>query len=381
MDGVGSFGGPGQSIHLARPEITEADIQSVERVLRSGWLTTGKECELFERELESYLHIDHVVACSSATTAEEIALAYLELPRDARVAVPTWTFASTALAVERAGARPVLIDVDADDLNMSAESLGRALEGQIDAVIGVHFGGLPFSNGIRALCADADVPLIEDAAHAFGAWDERGMIAGRGSAGACFSFYATKNLTTGEGGAIATDSESLAEFARMYRLHGMVPNDPTGIHRYDVIAPGIKANLSDMQAALGRSQLTRFEASQARRRELVQLYRDGLSKTSVRFVAGPTNHGSADHIMTIDLLDRDRCHRVFRHLSASGVGASVHFRPLHRLTWFGKNGYEKSPSGLRTANEMDGRVLSLPLHVGLTDRDVEQVVERVAEAL
>ncbi|MFT7600239.1 MAG: dTDP-4-amino-4,6-dideoxygalactose transaminase [Acidimicrobiales bacterium] len=379
--------GSNDPISFAIPEITEEDVEAVTRVLRSGWITTGTECAMFEEELAHYLEIEHVVACSSATTAEEICLAYLDPEPGARFAVPAWTFVSTALGVHRAGGVPVLVDVDPDTLNLCPAALERAADEGLAGVVGVHFSGNPMSSDIRKICEAYDLPLVEDAAHALGARDDRGLIAGRGTAGACYSFYATKNLPTGEGGAIATDDAGLAEFARTYRLHGMSSDaidryKRPGAHSYDVEVPGLKANLPDLLATLGRSQLRRFESSQAHRRALVLRYRENLdSQKHVRFVPPVLPEGSADHLMVISLDSQARRDAVVAGLAADNIGSSVHFRPLHTFAWFKENNIPLGPGGVPNTDRLDGSVMSLPLHVGLSLSDIDRVCGRVIEAL
>ena len=190
---------------FATPDVTEDDIAAVTKVLRSGWLTTGEESHALEAELAAYLGAAHVVAVSSCTAALEIALRCLDLQPGARVGVPAWTFVATATAAVHTGAQPVILDVEQDTLNLSAVALEAALEAGLDAVVPVHFGGVPVDRTIHDLCAAYGVPVVEDAAHALGARDERGMLRGAGSVAACLSFYATKNLTCGEGGALVTD--------------------------------------------------------------------------------------------------------------------------------------------------------------------------------
>ena len=200
-----------REVLFAAPGITEGDVEAVVSALRSGWITTGTECEKLEAELAAYLDVPHVVSGSSCTAALEIALAFLDLPPGARVGVPTWTFASSALAAVHNGARPVLLDVDPETLNLSQSALERAIdERRLDAVVGVHFAGVPLPQQVHELCHATGIPLVEDAAHALGATDHRGSVAGQGTAGACYSFYATKNLTSAEGGALATDDTALA---------------------------------------------------------------------------------------------------------------------------------------------------------------------------
>jgi len=304
------------------------------------------------------------------------------------VAVPTWTFASTGLSAHRVGARPVLIDVDAEDLNMSAVALERALATEdIRAVIPVHMAGVAVSPRIRELCQARNIPIIEDAAHALGTRDDRGMVNGRDVAATCFSLYATKNLSSAEGGAIATFDPELDAFARSYRLHGLhrdawsryLPGgDPT--MQSDIEHPGIKANLPDILAALGRSQLRRFDAMQSRRRQLVERYRDGLAAID-RLEALPKiqNPDSADHLMLVRLDEEIDRAGVQRQLDESGITTSVHFRPLHTYTWFARNA--GLPAEFPVADQLRTRMLSLPLHVGLSDADVDYVCDELAKAV
>jgi len=364
-------------IMFASPDVCEADVDAVTRVLRSGWLTTGSECQRLEEDLAHYLGSGHVIGVSSCTAALEICLAHLALPPGARVGVPAWTFVSTALAVVHNNLQPVLLDVEPDTLNLSASALERALAGGLDAVIAVHFGGVPVSKAIHDLCATAGVPLIEDAAHALGASDHRGPVGGPGTSAACFSFYATKNLTSAEGGAIATDDQNLADFARSYRLHGMSADAltryrPGGSVGYDLVSPGIKANLPDVLAALARSQLTRFAAMQDRRRQIMERYREATGSSGIEFVPTVDAPNSADHLVVVLLpegVDRD-C--VIEGLKATGIQPSIHFRPLHHFDWFADHA-EQGLGGLPVCDATAMRALSLPMHVGLSNDDVDRV--------
>lgn len=373
-------------ITFATPDVSAADIEAVTRVLKSGWLTTGEECRQLEDELAAYLEVPEVVSMSSCTAALETAVAYLDLPPGARIAVPTWTFVSSALAPIRQGATAVLVDVDEDTLNVSEKSLDAALCEGIDGAIVVHLGGVPVSDGVRASCAAENVPVIEDAAHALGASDVRGRIAGHGTVAACFSFYATKNLTCAEGGALATDDEGLASFARSFRLHGLSRDAyaryrPGSTAAYDLISPGIKANLPDLLAALARSQLERYEALQARRRALVLRYRSNLATIEgLRCVPERLEEDGADHLMIVVLPEGADRSTVVRHLNEEGVASSVHFQPLHTFQWFEKN-VLVGPGGTPVADALAPRVLSLPLHPGLTARNVDRVCEVLNEAV
>lgn len=372
------------SVVFSAPDLTEDDVEAVVRVLRSGWLTTGEECAQLERDLGAYLGASHVVAMASCTAALETAFAALALPEGARVGVPTWTFAASALAPMRYGARAVLLDVDRHSLTLSPAALAAELEEGLDAVVAVHFAGVPVDEAVYRLCADAGVPVVEDAAHALGTVDHRGRIAGKGTVAACFSFYATKNLTSGEGGALATDSAEVASFARNYRLHGL-SRDAVDRHRtgalYDLVGPGIKANLPDLLAALARSQLSRYHDMQARRRELVLRYRLGLSEIpGVNVIPDCLVAGGADHLMVVELPEDADRERVIRRLSAQGIGTSVHFRPLHAFPWFREHTLV-GRAGTPTADALSDRVLSLPLHSGMRPHQVDVVCAALWKAL
>lgn len=378
----------GEPIAFSVPDITDAEIEAVGRVLRSGWLTTGGECEALENELAAYLGVPHAVAVSSCTAAIEIAYSYLGLAPGTRVAVPTWTFVASALAPAKHGAVPVLVDVDPSTLNLSATSLERAVDAGIGAVVGVHFGGVPLDEEIHDLCRDARVPLIEDAAHALGASDHRGRVGGQGTAGACFSFYATKNLTSAEGGALTTDDQDLATFAKSFRLHGLSRDawkryqpGHEGEALYDLEMPGIKANLPDVLAAIARVQLGRFDAMQRRRAAALRRYRANLAAVEgLEFVPRESRDDSADHLAAVLLPPAVERPPVVAALASAGVTSSVHFQPLHTFTWFRCNA-EVAPGGLGTADALAPRALSLPLHSRLTDDDVDRVCEVLVAAI
>lgn len=380
----------GNEIRFSAPDVGEAEVAAATRALLSGWITTGEECRSLEVELGEYLGVEHVVAVSSCTAALEIAAAALALPRGSRIGVPTWTFVSSALAPFHRGLRPVPLDIDEATFNLSPDALRAAIEGPdgLDAVIGVHFAGTPLSAEVHQICRDAGLPLIEDAAHALGASDARGMVAGQGTAGCCYSFYATKNLTSAEGGALATDDPELAAFAQSFRLHGLsrdawaryTPGAKT--EGYDILGDGLKANLPDVLAAVARAQLERFPELQARRRDLALRYRTRLGEVpGVRLVPAELPDGGADHLMMVLLPEGSDRGAVQRHLSDVSIGSSVHFRPLHTFAWFAEQGLHPGPGGTPVADTYVDRALSLPFHTRLTDEDVERVVDELARAL
>jgi dTDP-4-amino-4,6-dideoxygalactose transaminase len=373
-------------IEFSPPAVSDEDVEAVVRALRSGWLTSGTECEALEADLAAFLQIPHAVSLSSCTAAIETAFAHLRLPAGARVGVPTWTFAASALAPARVGLQPVLLDVEADTLNLSAEALDRALDEGLDALVLVHVGGNAVDPVVRKAATGAGLAVVEDAAHALPTTDDRGVIAGQGTVAACFSFYATKNVAGGEGGALTTEDPDLAEFARSYRLHGLTRETWRRFHEgdetpHDIVVPGIKANLPDPLAALARSQLARLPELQAGRRAAVDRYRANLASIDgLSCIPPERDPGSADHLMIVVLPDGVARSSVTAALSAAGVPTSVHFPPLHTLTWFRENALIGA-GGTPVADAMAGRVLSLPLHPALTDADVDTVCTALADAL
>jgi dTDP-4-amino-4,6-dideoxygalactose transaminase len=375
-------------VKFSEPDIGDAEESAVARVLRSGWITTGEEAAAFEAELSHYLGGPHVATVSSCTVALEAALASLRLPPGSVVAVPTWTFVATGLVPARLNLRPALLDVEPSTLNLSPEALSSLIEadGPPGAVIPVHFAGVPIADDIYELCARHGIPIVGDAAHAFGTVDSIGPIAGRRSRADCFSFYATKNLTCAEGGAIATFDSELFEFVSQYRLHGL---DRDAWKRYQVATseqyalrfPGTKGNLPDVLAAIGRVQLSRFDEMQARRSELMNTYLaelSGVQGASPLPSMGAT--GSAHHLFIIVLSAGVDRQLVRTRLAAMHIGTSVHFQPLHEHDWFAQHALLRR-TGLPVASDLSQRTMSLPLHPRMTREDVVHVCNALRIAL
>ncbi len=382
-----SFPG-GATIPFVRPEISEDDVDAVSAVLRGGWLTSGAQAEALEVELSERLGGVHVISTSSCTAALEIAVAHLDLAPGARVGVPTWTFAATALACVSRGLRPVLLDVEDESLGITADAIEQAAARApgLDGVVVVHFGGVPVDESVHAVCAELGLPVVEDQAHALGARDHRGPLAGRGTAGACLSFYATKNLPAGEGGALVTDDPELADFGRTFRQHGVTRTAwdrrrPADRQEYDLEVPGIKGNLPDVLAALARSQLRRFDAHQARRAEIARRYRRRLGGVGgLRLLPREAMDDHAHHMVVVRLPDGVERSAVRRALADAGVGTAVHYTPLHRLTWFRAHALVGA-GGVVTADRLAEHVLSLPIYPGLADESVDRVCEVLRRAV
>jgi perosamine synthetase len=356
--------------------------QAVLEVLRRGWLTTGPEVAQFESELADWLGCAHVVAVSSCTAALELALRGLGLPQGARVLTPTLTFCGAVHAILHAGYEPVLVDVDEDTLVMSVDDCRRAaLEFGASALMVQHMSGYPAP--VRQLAEAAGLPLdrvVEDAAHGLGGWLDDIPI-GRSSRAACFSFYATKNLPLGEGGAVATDDDALAANLRRARLHGMSADawrryEPGAGWQYDVERPGLKANMTDLTAALGRVQLRSLSRWQARREQIAGRYRDLLNNVpGLVLPATPKRGRHAWHLYVIRVTSDFPMSRdvLARRLALDGIGTSVHFTPVHRFSYSGQDSWPFPKRDLPTADRVFSQVLSLPMHPHLSDEQVERV--------
>lgn len=375
-------------IAFARSPVADEAAEAVQRVLRSGWITTGPEVGEFEREAAAFVGAGHAVAVSSCTAALELALRALRLPTGSNVLTSAVTFCGAVNAIIHAGHVPVLVDIDPETLMPNPETTAAAVRrsGRADAMVVLHFAGFPAP--VERLAEAAGLPLdrvIEDAAHAFGTWvDDRPV--GAISAATCFSFYATKNLPIGEGGMVTTDSSDVADTIRRTRLHGMSRDAwkryaPGGMWRYDVEETGLKANMTDLQAAIGRAQLGRFPQWQQRRENLVRLYDELLAEVpGIARPPWPRRGRHAWHLYVIRLraqfgIDRDT---LIERLSQRGIDCSVHFIPIHHLTRFR---HLLDPSeALPGADEAFARFVSLPLYPGLRDVDVVRVCSEIAAA-
>lgn len=373
-------------VPFAHTEITPEAVDAAVRVLRSGWVTTGPEVCAFEAEFAAWVATDNAVAVSSCTAGLELALRSLMLPAGSKVLLSTLTFCGAAHAVVHAGLQPVLADIDPATLMPSAATVAQASAraGGVRAMVVVHLGG--HAADVEALAEAAGLGLdrvVEDAAHAVGT-SVAGRHIGNKSRACCYSFYATKNLPIGEGGMVTSSDPDVAAFVREARLHGMSSDAwrrylPGGSWRYSVRAPGLKANMTDLQAAIGRAQLRHLVEWQARRRDLAARYDERLAAlTGLLLPPRPVGGGHAWHLYAVRLLTTDR-DAAIEALAAAGIGTSVHFIPLHHLPYF----LQMCPeSGLLTsADEVASQLLSLPLHPALRDEQVDRVCDQLATHL
>lgn len=374
-------------IPFAKTEISAEAQAASARVLASGWITTGPEVIEFEREFARLVGAQHAVAVASCTAAIEISLRALHLQPGARVLTSTMTFCGAVHAIVHAGLEPVFVDVNARTLMPDAETVADAVRrtGPVDAMVVLHFGGFPAP--ILEMAAAAGLPLtrvIEDAAHAVGTKVGDRWV-GTISAATCFSFYATKNLPIGEGGMITTEDPELADYARQVRLHGMSRDAwkrylPGSGWRYEVDLAGIKANMTDVQAAIGRGQLLHFAEWQGRRREIAEAYERRLSGIDgLQTPPSPESGEHAWHLYVVQLdpsfgIDRDT---FMTQMSARGVDCSVHFIPNHRQPYFQRLLAGQGSQSFPVADAVFERILSLPFYPGLTADQIDRVCEEI----
>ena len=380
---------------FARPSITDLERQAVLDVLDSGWLTTGPRTKEFEARFAESVGTRHAVALNSATAALHLALEGLGVGPGDEVIVPTWTFAASGEVVVYRGAIPVLVDIDASDLNASPELILEAVTPRTKAVIVVHVAGRPMAIG--DLVAELDrrgIPVVEDAAHSFpspiAALD--GRYAGTVGRVGAFSFYATKTITTGEGGMLVTDDDALADRARLMSLHGISRHawnryTAAGTWAYDIEDAGYKYNMTDMAAALGLAQLSRAQELLAARRSLAAGYAERFERSAIRdLVELPTDAPDGSHAwhlyivrLQLDRLTIDRA-TVMEGLRERGIGASVHFIPLHQHPYY-RGRPETTPRDLPIASREFWRVISLPIWPGMTAADLDRVVAALGSIL
>jgi len=385
----------GSYLPFARPSITEREKLAVLEVLDSGWLTTGPRTKLFEERFAATVGTRHAIALNSATAALHLALEALGVGRDDEVIVPTWTFAASGEVVAYRSARPVLVDVDARTLNATPEAVLAAVTPRTRAVIAVHIAGLPVEvERLVAILEPRGIAVVEDTAHAFPS--RIGGTAGRfagtfGRAGA-FSFYATKTITTGEGGMLVTDDDAIAERARIMSLHGISRDAwnryaANGSWYYEIEDAGYKYNMTDIAAALGLVQLERAEELLAARRSIAAAYSEAFRASAaadlLELPADATDGSNAWHLYIIRLnLDRLALDRaaVITALREEGIGTSVHFIPLHLHPYYRRR-WNTTPEDYPVATREYERVISLPIWPGMSESDVRRVVVGLASIL
>jgi dTDP-4-amino-4,6-dideoxygalactose transaminase len=370
-----------------RPDVGQDEIEAVAEVLRSGWITTSARTNTFEQRLAEYVGAEHALALNSATAAMQVALATWGIGPGDEVITSPLTFCSTVHVIVHLGATPILADVGAD-YDLDPEQVAQRITPRTRVLLPVHIAGLPCRMDAFLDLADRHgLKVLEDAAHAIGTRIGDKMVGSIGHATA-FSFYATKNLTTGEGGMLTSDDGGFMEQARLWHLHGMSRDawkrySAKGSWRYDVLVPGYKFNMSDIQAALGLVQLAKLEKNIARRAEIAARYTAAFDRLPALIPAPDARPGDrhAHHLypLRLDLarlrIDRNR---FITELKEHGIGVSVHFIPIYHLSYYrGRYGWQ--PSDFPMCESIFQATISLPCYPRMADADVERVIAVVEE--
>ena len=370
------------------PLIGEEEISEVVDTLKSDWITTGPKVKLFESEFTAYIGSQASLATSSATDAMLVALAALGVGEGDEVITTPMTFCSTAHVIEHLGAKPVFADVSRDTLTIDPKEIEKAITPKTKAILPVHVYGQPCDmDPILDLAREHNLAVVEDAAHAFTATYKGRKIGTLGDLTA-FSFYATKNITTGEGGML-TGATELIDEARLWGLHGMSRDSWTryaeeGSWYYEVIRPGYKCNMTDIQAAIGIHQLQKVDAFQETRRKIAETYTAAF--TDLEEITVPSEEyqsRSAWHLYAIRLnLDRLKIDRsqFIEELKKRNIGSSVHFIPLHVQPYY-RNKYGYAPEDYPVAHAEYLRLISLPINLRLTEKDLADVIEAVRDVI
>lgn len=394
------------------PLIGEEEISEVIDTLHSGWITTGPKTKQFEQEFAQFIGASAALAVSSATDAMLVGLAALGIGPGDEVITTPMTFCSTVHVIEHLGARPVLADVGPDTLNIDPQQVARAVTPRTRAIMPVHLYGHPCEvDALLDIATRHSLCVVEDAAHALPARYKGRYIGssplsqslGEGAGPVlsvadgvaegvrvltAFSFYATKNLTTAEGGMLTGDPE-IIERARIWSLHGMSRDaykrySAEGSWYYEVILPGFKCNMTDIQAAIGLHQLRKLPQFQARRREIVRCYNEVFSHfEELQTPVERPEVESAWHLyvlrLNLDRLTIDRA-RFIEELKARNIGTSVHFIPIHLHPYY-RDKYGYKPQDFPVAYREYQRIISLPLNLRMSDQDVEDVIEAVTDVV
>jgi len=371
-------------IPLARPDISDDEINLVVETLKSGWLTTGPKVTEFENALSDYITDDNQVysiGLNSCTSALFLALVALGIKEGDEVIVPTWTFAATAQVVDWIGAKVVLCDIEEDSLNIDVSEAEKLVTSKTKAIIPVHMAGYPCDmQALSELAKKYDLKIIEDAAHAIGTKYKDTKI-GNFSDITCFSFYATKNLAMGEGGAAVSKDESLIEKIRKLSYFGINKEafkryEKSGRWFYDIEELGYKSNLDSLHAALGIIQLKKLDKMNKRRREIAQYYRDNLSK-KIKFNKDSSEHYHTYHLFPIRLPENMNRDDFIETLKSNNIGVSVHFIPLHLHTFY-KN---RSNTTYPVSDKIFQRILSIPMCSAMSDDEMKYVVRTINKIL
>lgn len=372
-------------VPFAMPDIDQQDKKGVADVLDSQWLTGGQKTVEFEKKFAEYIGVKYAVAVNSCTAALHLAMRALNIGQGDEVIVPTMTFAATANAPIFCGAKPVFADIDEKTFNISPESVKERITSKTRAIIPVHIAGQPCElREILQIAMDHNLFVVEDCAHSLGA-TYQGFQTGRLSVAGCFSFYASKNITTGgEGGMITTNDGELAKYVRLMRTHcatkGVWERNQSASWEYDIVDLGYNYRMSEMAASLGISQLKRVDQMNERRAEVSEYYTERLRDISGIITPKlAENRTSSYHLYIIRVVEKKfgmSRDELFKGLAEVGIECSVHYKPLHMMSFYSQK-YGYKVGDYPVAERVYSEILSLPLFSKMSDEQVEYVVEQI----
>ena len=366
-------------IPFHKPHITQKEIDSVIDIMRSGWLTMGPKTIEFEIAFKKYIGSQFSISVNSATAALHLALNAVGVKKNDEVILPTNTFIATAEAVVYIGAKPILCDIEANYHNIDINLIESLITPKTKAIIPVHFGGHSCEmDEIIRIAKQYNLKIIEDAAHALPSLYKNKKI-GTFSDAVCFSFYATKTLSTGEGGMVTTNNKKIAEKVSLQRLHGINGDAWKRYERdndwyYEVIDLGYKYNTTDIQSAIGLVQLEKLEWMRDERKMIAEKYKNAFSG-KLDFIEENIKNESSWHLFVIKIGNRDELHQK---LKEKGISTSVHFIPIHKHPYY-KNRFSFDNEKYPVANLVFEQSLSLPIYPGLGETEVEYIIKYVLE--
>jgi dTDP-4-amino-4,6-dideoxygalactose transaminase len=371
------------------PSIGKEEKIEVLKVMDSGWLTTGPKTQEFENNFAKYVGSKEALAVTSCTAAIHLCLALLDIKKNDEIILPSFTFPSTANEIIHLGGKPVLVDIEPDTFNIDIQQIEKKINKRTRAIIPTHYGGHPCDmDRILAIGRKYHIPVIEDAAHAHGSLYKKKKIGSLNSFATCFSFYPTKNMTTGEGGMITTQNSDVAKKLRIYSLHGIKKDawkrySKTGSWYFEIILSGYKYNLSDIQSAIGVAQLRKLDAFTKSRTRLAKQYTKLLS--GVADIQLPKVNPYATHnwhlfpILGKHWTFKQR-NRIIEQLRDWNIGTSVHFIPIHHHPYYHK-AYNYKQSDFPVTEKVFSQLISLPIYPGMTLDDVDYVTQAVKESM